>query len=84
MAETLEVKPLGRTIVVSTFASELFDIAIVSVLQRSDRTNQMQERAGAVEYWQSRCHHDDAEQCRLPDEIAACFVLKVILADRTE
>jgi len=27
MAETLEVKPLGRTIVVSTFASEPFDIA---------------------------------------------------------
>ena len=29
MAEAVEVKPLGRTIVVSTFASELFDMATI-------------------------------------------------------
>src|SRR5205814_3123660 len=82
MAETVEVKPLGRTIVVSTFASELFDIA--TLLERCERTHQMHQRAGTVEYRQSRGHHDDAEQGCLTHKVAAGFVLKIILADRTE
>src|ERR1700681_227660 len=75
MAETLEVKPLGRTIVVSTFASELFDIATLSVLQRSDRTNQMHQRARAVQNRQGCCHYDNAEQGGLASETAARFIL---------
>ena len=44
----------------------------------------MHQRAGAVEYWQSRCHYDNAEQGRLARETAGRFILKIILADRTK
>jgi hypothetical protein len=81
MAETLEVKPLGRTIVVSTFASELFDITTLSFLQRSERTNQMEERADAVDYWHSGGHHDHGEQSGLSGKTVWRFVLEIILAD---
>jgi hypothetical protein len=78
------VKPLGRTIVVSIFASELFDIVALFLLKRRERTNQMQKRARAIDYGESRCHHDDNEQGRLTRETAGLFILKVILADRAK
>jgi len=84
MAEAVGVKPLGRTIVVSIFASELFDIVALFLLERRERTNQMQQRARAVDYDESRCHHHDNEQGRLTRETAGLFILKVILADRAK
>ena len=44
----------------------------------------MHQRAGAVQNRQGRCHYDDAEQDGLANETAARFILKIILADRTE
>ena len=44
----------------------------------------MQKRARAVNYWQSCCHHDDDEQRRLTRETPGRFILKIIVADRTE
>jgi hypothetical protein len=84
MAEAVGVKPLGRTIVVSIFASELFDIAALFLLERRERTNQMKQRARAADYGESRCHHDDNEKGCLTRETAGLFILKIFPADRAK
>src|SRR5437764_12681163 len=51
-------------------------------LNGRDRTNEMDERHGGVDQRHGGRHHDHAEERGLGDKCGACFVLKVIVADR--
>ena len=77
------MKPLGRTIVLSAFASKL-GASVALILNSADCADEVRQCACVIYDRKGGRHRDESEQCSFACEIMRSFVFEVVVTDLAE